>query len=123
STTDWYRYHHLFRELLTAELTRQEAALAPELHSRVADWSESNGMRESAISHAQAAGDADRVARLVTVLAQPTYAGGRVDTARRWFGWFGERELFGRYPQVAVLGAQMEALLVQPAAAEHLTDA
>jgi LuxR family maltose regulon positive regulatory protein len=119
----WYRYHYLFRELLSAELSRQELALVPELHSRAATWFEGNGMRENALDHAQAAGDADRVARLVAALAQPTYAAGRVDTVRGWFSWFSERDLLNRYPQVSVLGSQMEALLGHPAAAEHWADA
>ena len=85
----WYRYHHLFRELLSAELKRAEPALVPELHDRAAEWFENNGMPETAIDHAQAADDADRVARLVAGVAQAAYGDGRVDTARRWFGWFG----------------------------------
>ncbi len=119
----WYRYHHLFRELLRAELARDEPALVAELHARAAAWFEANGMRETAIDHAQAAGDADRVAGLVAAMAQPAYAGGRVDTARRWFGWFSERGLIEQYPQVAVLGAQVEALSGNPAAAEHWAEA
>jgi LuxR family transcriptional regulator, maltose regulon positive regulatory protein len=120
---EWYRYHHLFRELLSAELRRSEPALVPELHVRAADWFEGHGMAETAIDHAQAADDADRVARLVAGVAQTAYGDGRVDTARRWFGWFENRGLLVRYPQVAVLGAQVEALLGHPAAAEHWADA
>ena len=120
---EWYRYHHLFRELLTAELRRSEPALVPELHVRAADWFEGHGMAETAIDHAQAADDSDRVARLVASLAQRAYAEGRVDTTRRWFDWFAERGLIEQYPQVAVLGAQVEALLGHPAPAEHWADA
>ena len=123
SRREWYRYHHLFRELLTAELRRSESALVPELHVRAAHWFEGHGMAETAIEHAQAADDADRVARLVAGLAQRAYADGRVDTARRWFNWFAERGLIEQYPHVAVLSAQVEALLGHPARAEHWADA
>jgi LuxR family transcriptional regulator, maltose regulon positive regulatory protein len=116
---EWYRYHHLFRELLSAELRRSEPALVPELHDRAAEWFESNGMAELAIGHAQAADDADRAARLVAGVAQGVYGEGRVETARRWFGWFEHRGLLVRYPQVAVLGAQVEALLGHPAEAAN----
>ena len=113
----WYRYHHLFRELLTTELDRREPDLVPQLHTRAAGWWEANGLPETAIHHAQAAGDADRVARLVWKLALPAYGAGRVDTARRWFGWFEGQGLLGRYPPVAVLGAWLHALVGEPVAA------
>jgi LuxR family transcriptional regulator, maltose regulon positive regulatory protein len=119
----WYRYHHLFHELLLAELDRREPELVPELHRRAASWSEANGLPETAIDHAQAAGDADRVARLVWQLALPAYGAGRVDTTRRWFGWFEDQGLLGRYRSVAVLGAWLHALVGQPAAAERWADA
>jgi LuxR family transcriptional regulator, maltose regulon positive regulatory protein len=119
----WYRYHHLFHELLTAELNRREPELVSELHRRAASWCEANGLPESAIDHAQAAGDADRVARLVWDLAMPAYGAGRVDTARRWFGWFEDQGLLGRYPPVAVLGAWLQALVGLPVAAERWADA
>jgi LuxR family maltose regulon positive regulatory protein len=115
----WYRYHHLFRELLRAELERREPELVAELHARAGVWCEANGLPETAIDHAQAAGDADRVARLVWTLAMPAYGAGRVDTARRWFGWFEDQGLVQRYPPVAVLGAWLHALTGQPVAAER----
>jgi len=119
----WYRYHHLFHELLVAELDRREPDLVPALHHRAAGWCEVNRLPETAIDHAQAAGDADRVARLVWQLALPAYGAGRVDTTRRWFGWFEDQGLLGRYPSVAVLGAWVQALVGQPAAAERWADA
>jgi LuxR family maltose regulon positive regulatory protein len=119
----WYRYHHLFQELLLAELERREPDLVPELHARAATWCQANGLPETAIDHAQAAGDTDRVARLVWELAMPAYGAGRADTTRRWFGWFEDQGLLGRYPEVAVLGAWLQALAGQPAAAERWADA
>ena len=119
----WYRYHHLFQELLRAELERRERELVPALHARASAWCEANGLPETAIDHAQAAGDADRVARLVWRLALPAYGAGRVDTARRWFGWFADQGLLGRYRSVAVLGAWLQALVGEPVAAERWADA
>jgi LuxR family transcriptional regulator, maltose regulon positive regulatory protein len=115
----WYRYHQLLREPLLAELERREPERVPELHRRAAAWYEGQGLPELAVDHGQAAGDADRVARLVAGLAFAAYAGGRVETVRRWFGWFEDRGLVERYPRVAVLGAQLEALLGNPAGAER----
>jgi LuxR family maltose regulon positive regulatory protein len=115
----WYRYHQLLRELLLAELERREPELVDELHGRAAAWYEDQGLPELAVDHGQAAGDADRVARLVAGLAFAAYAGGRVETVRRWLGWFEDRGLVERHPGVAVLGAQMEALLGNPSSAER----
>jgi LuxR family maltose regulon positive regulatory protein len=119
----WYRYHHLFRELLQAELERREPELLRGLHTRAATWYEANGLAELAIDHAQAAGDADRVARLVARLVIPTYASGRVDTVRRWLAWFEDQGLVDQYPPVAVLGAWVQALVGQPVGAERWADA
>lgn len=119
----WYRYHHLFGELLRAELQRREPELVSRLHVRAAAWCEANGLPETAIDHAQAAGDTDRVARLVATLTQPAYAAGRVHTARRWLAWFEDQGLIERYPQVAVQGAWVQALVGRPAAAERWADA
>jgi LuxR family maltose regulon positive regulatory protein len=122
---EWYHYHHLFRGLLGAEPGRCEPELIRQLQAQAAAWCEANGLPELAIDHAQAAGDADQVARLVESLAFPTYASGRVQTARRWFQWFEERGLVERYPLIAVQGAILQVLAGQPedierwAAAEH----
>ena len=58
---EWYRYHHLFRDLLRAELARREPELIATLQIRASDWCEANGLRELAIDHAQAGSDASRV--------------------------------------------------------------
>jgi LuxR family maltose regulon positive regulatory protein len=120
---EWYRYHHLFRELLGAELKRGEPELMPVLHSRAAAWCEANELPETAIEHAEAAGDDDRVARIVTWIAQPTYHVGRADTVRRWFRWFSEQGSVERHPQIAVMAAMIEALQGRPATAEQWMDA
>jgi LuxR family maltose regulon positive regulatory protein len=119
----WYRYHQLFRELLLAELERREPELIPQLHARAAAWYEANGLPELAIDHAQAAGDADRVARLVASLLRSTYAAGRVDTVQRWLAWFEDQGLVDHDPAVAVLGAWVQALVGRAAGAERWADA
>jgi LuxR family maltose regulon positive regulatory protein len=115
----WYHYHQLLRELLLAELERREPELVPELHRRAAAWYEGEGQPELAIDHAQAAGDVPRVARLVAALAFGAYAGGRVETVRRWFRWFEDQGLVELHPGIAILGAQLEALLGNAIGAER----
>jgi LuxR family transcriptional regulator, maltose regulon positive regulatory protein len=116
---EWYRYHHLFRELLASELRRREPEIVSELHLRAAEWLEANGMPEIAIDHAQAAGDADRVARLVLSVANPVWATGRADTVLGWMEWFVKNGLVDRYPGIAVHGALMFALMGQPGETER----
>lgn len=116
---EWYRYHHLFRELLQAELRRREPDLVQDLHLRAAKWYEANAMPEAAIEHAQAAGDNDRVARLVLEVAQPVWAGGRVQTVLRWMEWLRDATSAEHYGAIAVHGSLIFALLGQPSAAER----
>ncbi len=116
---EWYRYHHLLRELLHAELRGREPELLLDLHFRAAGWYEANGLREAAIEHARAAGDYDRVARLVLELAQPVWAGGRVETVLRWMEWLRDRTSAEHYGAIAVHGSLIFALLGQPIEAER----
>ena len=111
---EWYHYHHLFHDLLGAELERREPELIQHLQARAAAWCEANGLPELAIDHAQAAGDADRAARLVESLAFPAYASGRAQTARRWFRWFEDQGLLERYPLIATQGAFLQMLAGRP---------
>jgi LuxR family maltose regulon positive regulatory protein len=116
---EWYRYHKLFAELLRSELEHREPDAVAGLHRSAAAWCEANGRPEAALGHFQAAGDGDDVARLVLDLAQPTWASGRVDTVKRWMDWFEERRLVSRYPEVAIHGALIHALLGHTAEADR----
>ena len=116
---EWYRYHHLFRELLHAELTQREPDMVPELHTRAAAWYEANNLPEAAIEHAQHAGDVDRVARLVLKVANPVWASGRLDTVLRWMEWFSANDLIESQPAIAVHGALIYALIGRAGDAER----
>ncbi len=61
----WYRYHHLFADLLSKRLRRTNARLVPELHRRASEWYERAGSIEDAIDHALEGVDYTRAARLV----------------------------------------------------------
>ena len=120
---DWYRYHHLFRELLQAELGRREPELVLRLHSGAAQWYEANAMPEAAIEHAMAAGDAQRVARLVLNVMQPVWASGRIDTVLGWMQWLKGRTEIEHYSGIAAHAALILALLGRPGEAERWTAA
>ena len=116
---EWYRYHNLFRELLHAELRRREPDLVARLHSEAAQWYEANGRPEAAIDHAKAAGDAERVARLVLNVMQPVWASGRIDTVLNWVEWLDDRTGVEHYSGIAAHAALILALLGRPGDAER----
>lgn len=80
----WYRYHHLFADMLRARLLDEHPALTSELHERASDWHEEHGERTEAIRHALAGEDFDRAATLVE-LALPAMQQGRQEATLR--GW------------------------------------
>jgi LuxR family maltose regulon positive regulatory protein len=61
----WYRYHHLFADLLHSRLVHANPELVPGLHGRAAAWFEAQSMPDQAIQHALKAGDFARAARLI----------------------------------------------------------
>jgi LuxR family transcriptional regulator, maltose regulon positive regulatory protein len=115
----WFRYHHLFREMLQAELGRREPELVATLNRRAASWCEANGQLGVAIEYSAAAGDTDELARLVTACAFPYYRSGRVSTVEGWLEMFDEPVLLEQYPAIAVFGAWLHALGGRPEAAER----
>ena len=80
----WYRYHHLFADVLQTRLLDEQPGQVPDLHRRASAWYEQNGERSVAIGHALAAGDFDRAADL-TELAIPEMRRTRQEAAVR--GW------------------------------------
>ena len=118
----WYRYHHLFRDMLLAELERLQPELMPVLRGRAADWCQRKGLAEEALEYAIAAGDVDTVARLVQDLWTPTYRQGRFATLQRWFRWLDERGGTARHPAVAGQIALIAANTGRPAEAERWAD-
>jgi LuxR family maltose regulon positive regulatory protein len=80
----WYRYHHLFADVLQARLLDEQPGQVPDLHRRASAWYEQNGEQSVAIGHALAAGDFERAADLVE-LAIPAMRRTRQEaTARGW---------------------------------------
>ena len=120
---EWYRYHHLFRDMLLAQLHRREPGLIPVLRRRAAAWCLDNGMPEAALEYFMAAGDVDEAARLVGRLLPSVYRQGRMVTIQQWLGWLEERGGIERHPMTAVLASFMSALMGRPVDAERWADA
>jgi LuxR family transcriptional regulator, maltose regulon positive regulatory protein len=119
---DWYRYHHLFRDMLLAELHRQEPDLMPVLQRRAAQWYERNRGPEEALEYWMKAGEVDSAARLVGALAFLAYQRGPVATAERWLGWLEDRAAMERYPPIAALAVMFYALTGKPVHAGRWAD-
>ena len=105
----WYRYHHLFRETLRAELARREPELVPALYRRAAVWCEANGAVDVARRYAAAAGDMNVVARLVAMHALPACSEG-LENPDGWLDGLGDPALLERHPATAVVGSWIHAL-------------
>jgi LuxR family maltose regulon positive regulatory protein len=116
----WYRYHHLFRDMLLAELERLEPGLIPVLRRRAADWCLRSGLAEEALEYLMAATAVDEAARLVAELCVPVYRQGRTATLERWFLWLEEHD--GVNPMAAVAAALTAAQTGRPAEAERWAD-
>jgi LuxR family maltose regulon positive regulatory protein len=80
----WYRYHHLFADVLQARLLDEQPGQLPGLHRRASGWHEHHGGQPEAIRHALAAADYGRAAGLVE-LAIPALRKTRQETTVR--GW------------------------------------
>jgi LuxR family maltose regulon positive regulatory protein len=80
----WYRYHHLFAELLRHELDRAEPGLAPLLHRRASAWHRQHGSIAEAISHAISAADLADARELIAAHWNAYFNEGLAETVESW---------------------------------------
>jgi LuxR family maltose regulon positive regulatory protein len=107
---EWYRHHHLFRDLLRMELDRTEPELVGELHRRAAVWCSEHGLAEEALEHAAAAGDDRVVAELLVASHRELLRSGREATLLRWVERIGTPALVNA-PELCAAGAIASGLL------------
>ncbi len=107
---EWYRYHHLFGEVLRLELGR-DGALEP--RRAAARWCVDQGLVEDAIEYASAADDDGMVAELVADHHLEFIWSGRLAQLLSWIRWLPTHRLAER-PEVPVAGAVAAALLGRP---------
>jgi LuxR family maltose regulon positive regulatory protein len=81
---EWYRYHHLFGQLLSYELEAAEPQAVPDLHRRASVWYRDAGLIVDAAHHATAAGDVNRAVELVAQHYAFFVDHGQLATAMRW---------------------------------------
>jgi LuxR family maltose regulon positive regulatory protein len=80
----WYRYHHLFADLLRQRLRQIKPELESILHSRASVWCEGEALTEDAVEHALQAGDFERSAALIAELADELWKSGEHPKLRGW---------------------------------------
>jgi LuxR family maltose regulon positive regulatory protein len=97
----WYRYHHLFRDLLRVELRRLQPDLEPQLHGRAARWYAQAGDIPAAMRHALAASDANLAGQLFVEHWRPFVAMGRQATVDLWMERMPEAAIVG-WPSLAI---------------------
>ncbi|MFN8473358.1 MAG: LuxR C-terminal-related transcriptional regulator [Anaerolineae bacterium] len=80
----WYRYHHLFADLLRTQLSRKAPQRLPILHGRASAWYEGQGDAANAIEHAFAAADYARVVRRLEAHAREVVLEGYAQSVEDW---------------------------------------
>jgi LuxR family maltose regulon positive regulatory protein len=105
----WFRYHHLFRELLRLELRRTTPDLIPELHRRAAGWLADRGQVIEAIRHTQAAGDWKGAAHLLADHLFDLLVSGHDETIKSLLETF-PRSARLAHPELAVVDAALETM-------------
>ncbi|MGF9906166.1 LuxR C-terminal-related transcriptional regulator [Brevibacillus porteri] len=107
----WYRYHHLFADLLRQRLrqrfsstTGEAERIEAELHTRASIWYEDNGLEMEAFHHAVATNDTSRAARLVEGERMPLLFRGGVVPVLNWLESLPHEELDAR-PALLVMYA------------------
>jgi len=83
-TRQWYRYHHLFADLLRNQFLRSQSERVTELHLRASKWFEQEGLAGEAIHHAVAAEDFERAGNLIESAAMTTVTQSNCATLLRW---------------------------------------
>jgi len=102
----WYRYHHLFADVLRAHAREEQPDQLPALHRRAAVWFEEHGMASEAIEQARAAGDHETVARLLAANFEEFERLGRYASISRWSASLPE-EMVRKRPRLALIHASV----------------
>lgn len=112
----WWRYHHLFTDLLRARLQAEQPGRVQALHRAAAAWCEEHDLADDAVRHALAAGDAAWAARLVERRVEALLGRSEGVTLRRWLSALPAQAVRER-PRLclaqaygAAMGFQLEAL-------------
>jgi LuxR family maltose regulon positive regulatory protein len=123
----WFRYHHLFADVLRAHAQEERPDEIPVLHQRASEWYERNGLQPDAVRHALAAHDFGRAAGLLERTGRAMLKG----TQDEFLGWLKAlpdevvraRPVLGVYYALALLPDDLEAAEARLREVEGLLDA
>ena len=119
----WWRYHHLFADLLRARLQDEQPGRVPQLHRNAAAWYEEHGMADDAIGHAAAAGEMLWAARIIEQHFDMVYnIRGEAATIHRWLSVL-PAEVVRSRPRLLLAQALMAATSGHIEEVEPLLDA
>jgi LuxR family maltose regulon positive regulatory protein len=113
----WYRYHHLFADLLRQRLRQTQPEQVPTLHRRASEWYEQNGFTDQAIEHALRAEDFERATHLIERVADAVWVRGEDTKLRLWLEMLPKELLFSK-PQLCIFHAWSLSSSGQESAAE-----
>ncbi|MHB8134971.1 MAG: BTAD domain-containing putative transcriptional regulator [Anaerolineaceae bacterium] len=102
----WYRYHHLFADLLRTRLQSTSLELVPKLHQRASIWFEKHGDVEGSINHSLAAKDWENASRLIGLHIPGYLEKGQMTTILQWLEQFPQEELF-KSPKLCIQVAEL----------------
>src|SRR5215203_4684705 len=117
----WYRYHHLFTDVLRQRLRETDADLPPELHRRASVWFERQGLAAEAVHHALEAHDIERAAALIEDIGLSVMLPGQVFTLLGWLDKLSDAVVRSR-PALCIVHAAALMFAGQPEAAETRLD-
>jgi len=117
----WWRYHHLFADLLRVRLQAEQPGRVPALHRAAAAWCEEHDLADDAVRHVLAAGDAAWAARLVERHVEALLGRSEGATLRRWLSALPAQAVRDR-PRLCLAQAYAAAQGFQLEALEALLD-
>jgi LuxR family maltose regulon positive regulatory protein len=110
---EWFRYHHLFGELLRARLEQTAPEEVAELHRRASRWLEQHSDAEGAVRHALAAGEGAGSADLAAWQCDQFLLHGQAESARRLFLRFSDEQI-GASASLALTAALLSVYVDDP---------
>ena len=89
---EWYRYHHLFADLLGTQLELKYPSIVNDLHNKASQWYEAHGYLDDAIRHALSAENHAQAAEMIEIHGMDIFHQGRISTLLNWFNALPEEE-------------------------------